>query len=75
MPNSISLSNTYCDTTSTRHRSKVHLPHLYSAQEASHILHPDELAFLSKWSNPPGGCARAMSWMVSELQLKPEQQV
>ena len=52
------------------HNSSPALP-----QEAAHILRPDELAFLSKWSHPPSGCARAMSMLVSELELRPELQV
>ena len=52
------------------HNSSPALP-----QEAAHILRPDELAFLSKWSHPPSGCARAMSMLISELELRPELQV
>ena len=45
-------------------------------KEASHVLRPEELEFLSQWAvNPPGGCARAMSMMVSELELDPQLQV
>ncbi len=45
-------------------------------KEASHVLRPEELEFLSQWAvNPTIGCARAMSMMVSELQLDPQRQV
>ena len=45
-------------------------------KEASHVLRPEELEFLSQWAvNPTIGCARAMSMMVSELKLDPQRQV
>ena len=34
--------------------------------EAAHILSKDELSYLSQWTNPPSGCARALSVIVNE---------
>ncbi len=46
-----------------------------SKKEASHVLLPEELEYLSHWTNLPGGAARAMSLLVSALELDTQREV